>query len=118
MVLFGIPNCNSVKKAKDFLKENEIGYQFHDFKKNGIDELKLNQWCDVFGWEKVLNKKGTTYKKLSAEEQSKLQDQESAVQLLKLKTSAIKRPILEKDGVAVLIGFDVEQYAQLFGLKK
>ncbi|MGY3053567.1 arsenate reductase [Pedobacter sp. UYEF25] len=116
MVLFGIPNCNSVKKAKHFLNENNIEYQFHDFKKNGIDVLKLNQWCNVFGWEKVLNRKGTTVKRLSAEEQALINNQEQAVEFMKVMTSAIKRPILEKDGAAVLISFDEEQYRQLFGL--
>ena len=116
MILFGIPNCNTVKKAKDWLTKNNIDYQFHDFKKSGIDELKLNQWCAVFGWEKVLNKKGTTFKKLSSEEQAAINSQELAVEFMKVKTSAIKRPILEKDGAAVLISFDEEQYTQLFGL--
>lgn len=116
MVLFGIPNCNTVKKAQAWLKKHNIDYQFHNFKKSGIDELKLNQWCGVFGWEKVLNKKGSTFKKLSSAEQQAINSQESAIEFLKLNTSAIKRPILEKDGVAVLISFDEEQYAQLFGL--
>lgn len=116
MVLFGIPNCNTVKKAKDWLKKHNIDYQFHDFKKSGIDELKLNQWCAVFGWETVLNKKGTTYKKLSDEEKAAIYDQATAVAFLKLKTSAIKRPIVEKEGVAVLISFNEEQYSRIFGL--
>ncbi len=116
MVLFGIPNCNSVKKAQNWLKKHNIDYHFHNFKKSGIDELKLNQWCGVFGWEKVLNKKGSTYKKLPSAEREEIDSQERAVEFLRSNTSAIKRPILEKDGVAVLISFDEPQYAQLFGL--
>lgn len=113
MILYGIPNCNTVKKARTWLAENGFSPEFHDFKKSGITAEKLNEWCNAFGWEKVLNKKGTTWKKLSPEEQSSVVDQETAVQVLLKNNSAIKRPVVELDGKAVLISFDEGQYKSL-----
>ena len=113
MILYGIPNCNTVKKAQTWLKENGFEYEFHDFKKKGVTENELNDWCELFGWEKVLNKKGTTWKKIGPEEQAAVTDSKTAVQFLLLHTSAIKRPILELDGKAVHIGFDESQYVEL-----
>lgn len=114
MIIYGIPNCNTVKKARAWLSENGFNPEFHDFKKSGITAEKLDEWCTFFGWEKVLNKKGTTWKKLSTEEQASVKDQKSAVQLLLKNTSAIKRPVVEVDQKAVLISFDEAQYeAQL-----
>ncbi len=113
MILYGIPNCNTVKKAQTWLKENGADYEFHDFKKKGITPEKLNEWCDAFGWEKVVNKKGTTWKKLSPEVQQAVKDQDSAIAVLVQNTSAIKRPVLEKAGKALWIGFDEEAYRDL-----
>ena len=113
MILYGIPNCNTVKKAQTWLKENGFEYEFHDFKKKGITEEKLMEWCDTFGWEKVLNKKGTTWKKVSPDEQAAITDQDTAVKFLVQQNSAIKRPVLEVSGKAVQIGFDESQYAEL-----
>jgi arsenate reductase len=113
MILYGIPNCNTVKKAQTWLKENGFEYEFHDFKKKGISEEKLKDWCNIFGWEKVLNKKGTTWKKVSLEEQAAVTDSNTAVQFLLQHTSAIKRPILDLNGKAIHIGFDELHYAEL-----
>jgi len=113
MIVYGIPNCNTVKKARTWLTDNGIAYEFHDFKKQGISADKLNEWCTVFGWEKVLNKKGTTWKKIPSDQQSLIKDQPSAVSLLMENTSAIKRPVVEKDGKAILISFDEELYSNL-----
>lgn len=113
MIVYGIPNCNTVKKARTWLTDNGIAYEFHDFKKLGITADLLNAWCAVFGWEKVLNKKGTTWKKVSPEAQALITDQESAVAFLLVNTSAIKRPVIEKDGKAVLLSFDEELYTKL-----
>ncbi|SHF73098.1 transcriptional regulator, Spx/MgsR family [Pedobacter caeni] len=110
MIIYGIPNCNTVKKARTWLADNGFNPTFHDFKKSGITAEKLNEWCATFGWEKVLNKKGTTWKKLSPGEQALVVDQESAVQLLLKYTSAIKRPVVELNGKAVLISFEEEAY--------
>lgn len=112
MTVYGIPNCNTVKKSLDWLKANRIDFEFHDFKKNGITAEKLNDWCNAFGWETVLNRKGLTWKKLTKEEQAKIDNQDLAIEYLIKNTSAIKRPIIEKDSKAILIGFDDDKYQQ------
>jgi arsenate reductase len=113
MIVYGIPNCNTVKKARTWLSEQGIIYEFHDFKKQGITAEKLDEWCSVFGWEKVLNKKGTTWKKISPEQQVLVTSQPAAVALMLDNTSAIKRPVIEKDGKPVLISFDEDLYDKL-----
>lgn len=110
MILYGIPNCNTVKKAQDWLKANNIEFEFHDFKKKGITAEKLTEWFNAFGWQKVINKNGLTFKKLSKEEQAQINSVEKAIIYLTGNTSAIKRPIVEINGEAVLIGFDEETY--------
>lgn len=112
MILYGIPNCNTVKKAQDWLKANHLSFQFHNFKKDGITAEKLTEWFDVFGWEKVINKNGLTFKKLSKEEQAMINSPSQAINYLMNNTSAIKRPIVEIDGKAVLLSFKEEEYAQ------
>ncbi len=115
MIIYGIPNCNTVKKALDWLKEHGVDFEFHDFKKKGISAEKLNSWCETFGWETVLNRKGLTWKKLTKEEQAAIVNQALAIDYLLQNTSAIKRPVVEKDGKAVLIGFDEIQYSKTLG---
>lgn len=110
---YGIPNCNTVKKAVTWLKDQELPYTFHDFKKQGVTTDQLNGWCAIFGWERVLNKKGTTWRKLSAEEQAAVKDQSSAVAVMLANPSSIKRPIIEQDGKAILIGFQEEEYGTI-----
>lgn len=110
MIVYGIPNCNTVKKAMTWLAENGFKPEFHDFKKKGITAEKLNDWCDTFGWEIVLNKKGTTWKKLSAEEQQEVNSKETAIKVLLVHNSAIKRPIVEVNGKPVLVSFNEENY--------
>lgn len=113
MILYGIPNCNTVKKARVWLEEKGFSPEFHDFKKKGISAEKLNEWCKVFGWEAVLNKKGTTWRNLGAEVQKGVADQKSAIAVLLENNSAIKRPVIEVDGKPVLIGFNEGEYAAL-----
>jgi len=112
MIVYGIPNCNTVKKARTWLSDNGFEYEFHDFKKAGITADKLEAWCAAFGWEKVLNKKGTTWKKLSPDQQEMVKDEKSATALLLTNTSAIKRPVIEQNGKPVLLSFDEEQYVK------
>lgn len=106
MKIYGIPNCNTVKKAQDWLRANQIEFEFHDFKKKGVTEDKLKEWFAVFGWEKVINKNGLTFKKLNKAEQLTISTPEAAASYLLNNTSAIKRPVVEKDGIAITIGFD------------
>ena len=112
MIVYGIPNCNTVKKSLDWLKAHQVDFEFHDFKKKGITEEKLNDWCNIFGWEVVLNRKGLTWKKLSKEDQAEINNQAKAVKYLLSNTSAIKRPVIEKDSHAILISFDENIYTE------
>ena len=102
-------------KAQDWLKANQKAYEFHDFKKKGITAEKLKEWFTIFGWEKVINKNGLTFKKLTKEEQAAISSPEKAVAYLMQNTSAIKRPIVELDGQAILIGFTPEAYQEKLG---
>ncbi len=111
--VYGIPNCGSVKKAKTFLEQNNIDYDFHDYKKVGVEEAELQKWCNEFGWEKVLNRKGMTWRNLDEAIKLEVQDQKSAVKLMLKNTSAIKRPIIESTE-GNLLGFEENQYESLF----
>ena len=111
--VYGIPNCGSVKKARTFLEQNAIEYQFHDYKKEGVTESQLQKWCKQFGWENVLNKKGMTWRNQDGNIQKKVIDQESAIQFMVKNTSAIKRPIIESEKEN-LIGYDEAQMNKYF----
>jgi len=113
MKVYGIPNCNTVKKATDWLKNNEVAFEFHDYKKEGIDKGRLQKWSKKVGWEKLVNKKGTTWRTLPAEEQQKVTDESAAIELMMQKTSVIKRPVIEA-GAKLLVGFDEEEYKNTF----
>lgn len=115
MVVYGIPNCNTVKKALDWIRAKEIPYEFHDFKKKGVTAEKLTEWFNTFGWEKVINKNGLTFKKLSKEEQAEINSPEQTIAYLTQNTSAIKRPIVEQKGKAILLGFNEENYQAELG---
>ena len=110
MVVYGIPNCNTVKKAQDWLKANQFEFEFHDFKRKGITAEKLKEWFVVFGWDKVISKNGLTFKRLSKDEQSGINTPEKAIDYLMRNTSAIKRPIIELNGSPITIGFDPALY--------
>lgn len=112
--LYGIPNCNTVKKAQDWLKDHGVEYEFHDFKKKGVTPAKLTEWFNTFGWEKVINKAGLTFKKLSKEEQADINSPDRTIAYLTANTSAIKRPIVEVDEKAVLLGFKEDEYQGFF----
>ena len=112
MILYGIPNCDTVKKARVWLDTAGLAYTFHDYKKLGVDAVKLTQWCDAQGWEIVLNRAGTTFKKLPDADKQGL-DQTKAIVLMIAQPSMIKRPVLE--GVSVLlVGFKPDVYAETF----
>lgn len=113
MKLYGIPNCNTVKKARTWLKENGIAYEFHDFKKLGIDEATIHQWLTQKPWDKLVNRAGMTWRNLSDAEKATVTDNVSAMQLMLAKTSVIKRPLLVKDNALLALGFDEATYQQL-----
>ena len=113
--VYGIPNCNTVKKARTWLEQNGVEYNFHDYKKKGITPEKIQFWFKQFPWEKLVNKAGTTWKSLSDEEKELVQNEKSAIELMVLKTSVIKRPIIEGyAGKAVVIGFSEKEYEEIF----
>lgn len=113
VTLYGIPNCDTVKKARTWLSENHIEYQFHDYKKMGITAEKLAHWCGQLGWEQVLNKKGLTYKKLDDSAKAIINNEVSAIDYMLKATSSIKRPIVETDK-GLLLGFVVADFEQEF----
>lgn len=115
ITVYGIPNCNSVKKALDWLQQKGIAYTFHDYKKKGIDEVKLQQWNVELGVAKLVNTKGTTWRGLNDAEKEAAETEAGAFQLMQEKTSVIKRPLIERDGKAIAIGFDENSYASVLG---
>jgi len=110
VTLYGIKNCDTVKKARAWLDARGIAYDFHDYKSTGIDAPRLRAWIDEFGWERVLNRAGTTFRKLPDGEKVGL-DAGKAVALMLAQPSMIKRPILELDGRR-LLGFDAQAWAE------
>ena len=109
MILYGIPNCDTVKKARVWLDQHGVNYAFHDYKKAGADRAKLEQWADEHGWETVLNRAGTTFRKLPDADKANL-DRDKAVALMLAQPSMIKRPVLDL-GDRRLVGFKPEAYA-------
>ncbi len=110
MILYGIKNCNTVKSAVDWLKKNEVEFEFHDYKKSGITASKLADWSKQVGWESLVNKRGTTWRQLDEAVQKKITNEKAAIALMLEKTSVIKRPLIEKNGKVVLLGFDEDEY--------
>lgn len=113
VTLYGIPNCDTVKKARVWLDARGIAYAFHDYKKAGADPARLAAWCDALGWDKVLNRSGTTFRKLPEEAREGL-DQPRAIALMVANPSCIKRPIAEYPG-GVLAGFKEAEWTALQG---
>lgn len=111
IVLYGIPNCDTVKKARRWLDERGVPYAFHDFKKQGVPEAKLDTWIAARGWQALVNRQGTTWRKLDASAQAAVADAGSARALMLAQPSVIKRPVMEAGG-EVLVGFDEQAYAR------
>lgn len=111
--MYGIVNCTTVRKARNWLEENNIEYNFHDFKKLGVSEKLLQKWCAKFGWQTVLNKSGLMWKKSSSEDRLKVIDEKSAIEFMIKVPNSIKRPILE-NGESILKGFDTGEYSSVF----
>jgi arsenate reductase len=110
VLVFGIKNCDTMKKAMNWLTENGIAYEFIDYKKAGVAEAKLPDWAARAGWEKLLNTRGLMWKKLSDEERSAV-DQEKALKLMAQYPSLIKRPVLDT-GSQLIVGFAPEKYTE------
>jgi arsenate reductase len=114
MKLYGIPNCNTVKKARTWLTGNGIAIPFHDFKKQGVSEELLEAWLEQISWEKLVNRQGTTWRQLPDEAKAAVCDETSAIRLMLEKSSVIKRPVLEMDG-KIILSFDEAIYQTQFG---
>ncbi|KAI3589479.1 glutathione-dependent thiol reductase [Cupriavidus sp. U2] len=113
VLLYGIPNCDTVKKARTWLESNGVDYTFHDFKKQGVDEKMLRAWLKHVPLATLLNKKGTTYRALSDADKARADNEAGAVALMQTSPSLIKRPVLDRDG-KVSVGFSADTYASLF----
>ncbi|MCV2367554.1 ArsC family reductase [Roseateles oligotrophus] len=111
ITVYGIPNCDSVKRARAWLTEQGLAYQFHDFKKAGVPPEALAAWCEQLGWERVLNRAGTTWRKLDEATRNGVVDKASAQALLLTQASAIKRPVLQWADGRLSIGFSAELFS-------
>jgi len=113
ITVYGITNCQTVQKALTWLKKNNIQYNFHDYKKVGIDIEHLQKWCQKFGWEKVLNQSGMMWRKASEAEKATVIDEKSAIEFMLKIPNSIKRPVIEYDS-EILKGFDEVEYEKVF----
>lgn len=114
LIVFGIKNCSTVKSAINWFNENGVDYEFHDFKSRGIDEKRLKSWSSQVGWEALVNKRGTTWRKLPRGVQESVKGQTAAIALMKEKTSVIKRPVITSGDTVVTVGFDEEEFRKRF----
>ncbi|MBT9493325.1 MAG: ArsC family reductase [Paucibacter sp.] len=113
ITVYGIPNCDTVKRARAWLTEQGLAYQFHDFKKSGVPPAELAAWCEQLGWERVLNRAGTTWRKQGEADRAAVVDSASAQALLLREPSAIKRPVVRWGDGRWSIGFSAAQFAEL-----
>ena len=114
MTLYGIKNCNTVKKAIAWLNSHNIPFEFHDYKKQGISESKLQEWSRQLGVNSLINRKGTTWRKLDEEQKESSKNEEKAIELMTTHTSLIKRPLIEENGKVLTLGFDEYEYVEKF----
>ena len=110
---YGIPNCDTVKKARTWLEGKGLAYTFHDYKKEGADKARLAGWCKAVGWETLLNRAGTTFRKLPDADKANL-DEAKAIALMLDAPSMIKRPVIEHAG-GLLVGFRPDQWEAALG---
>jgi Spx/MgsR family transcriptional regulator len=113
IALYGIPNCDTVKKARAWLDANGVEYVFHDYRKKGADPAKLAAWSDAVGWEVLLNRRGTTYRALPDADKADI-DREKAIRLMEASPSLIKRPVVEHPG-GLLVGFAPGEWEAALG---
>ena len=112
--VYGIPNCDSVKKARTWMDEHGIAYTFHDFKKQGVPADALDVWLRAVGWEVLVNRKGTTWRKLEPAQQNRVTDAASARALMLAQASVIKRPVVVI-GKDVVVGVNPEAWTRVLG---
>jgi arsenate reductase len=112
LTMYGIPNCDTIKRARAWLEKHKVEYAFHDYKKAGVDKAMLEGWVKQAGWETLLNRAGTTFRKLPDADKNGLTEKK-AIALMLAQPSMIKRPVLEAKG-RITVGFKPEEYAKLF----
>ncbi|WP_413463402.1 arsenate reductase [Acidovorax radicis] len=118
ITLYGIPNCDTVKKSRAWMTEHGLDYEFRDFKKQGVPADRASAWTKALGWQKLLNRQGTTWRKLDADTQATVQDDASARAVMQLYPSTIKRPVVEwqvegQSEPQIHVGFVPEQWQTL-----
>jgi arsenate reductase len=111
--MYGIKNCDTIKKARTWLEDRGLGYDFHDYKASGIDQATLKAWAGVVGWDVLLNRAGTTFRKLPDADRANI-DEAKAIALMEAQPSMIKRPVLDADG-KLLVGFKPDLYEKTLG---
>ena len=111
LTLYGIPNCDTVKKARNWLTEHGVTYEFHDFKKQGVPTDLLPEWLAIAGWQTLVNRSGTTWRKLDEATRLAVVDDVSAIALMLAKPSVIKRPVVVWGDGGISVGFDTEVFA-------
>lgn len=109
IIIYSIPNCDTTKKALTWLSKNNIVFTFHDYKLQGISKEKLEEWCNVKGWELIFNKRSTTWRQLPEAEQLKIVNQPAAIKVMLANNSIIKRPIIEHNN-KIIVGFKETEY--------
>ena len=117
ITLFGIPNCDTVKKARTWLQEQDLAFEFHDFKKQGLTRLAIETWLEHQSLDVLINRKGTTWRALSEEEKASADNTEQAIALMLDKPSLIKRPVMQiaaNGKTQINVGFSVPQYQSIF----
>jgi len=114
ITLYGIPNCQTVKKARDWLDSHQVEYQFYDFKKQFVNEALINQWLKHVEWTQLINRSGMTYRKLTDQQKEQSQTQAGAISLMILNPSMIKRPILDNSKM-IFLGYKEADYQSIFG---
>ncbi len=109
VTIYGIKNCDTMKKARAWLDKRHIAYVFHDYNTSGIDAQSLKRWMKSVGWETLLNRAGTTFRKLPDKDKSAMTESKAIALMLK-QPSMIKRPVLELGGSKIIVGFDTDRY--------
>lgn len=111
---YGISNCDTVKKARAWLDARGVAYRFHDWRKHGVPDAELRRWIDALGWEALVNRRGTTWRRLDDAARAGVVDAASAAALMHAEPAVIRRPVLVA-GETLVVGFDAERYAGLVG---